>query len=554
MNRPSPIDLLPIAVRTRELLSRAGMTLESHRATFEWWQPAEETEAKRRDYAMVDPEALVFRFSRKMLGLDARHRDGVIAHEVGHVVAWHRHRDGSERGADRAARRDLGITISYDKRYGGKGLQMAENPGDDKWAELRAENRRLRAERAARVQTLLAMISAAVDPRTSLPTVAIRGEGYGKPMMALVSGELADRAAGRYRVTFFGPDGPHGHNTRSSFEAIAEEIDSSMSPPFTVMTEAEVMAWTTSPEFEVGSRIVAFVQAENQLRWFASRAGRGDWAQEKIREANEVGHTRTIPDLDRALAIMYEAIRSLPEPNPRIAGFVPNPPAWVTAALAQGYETLEHTAPSRWMPALTRVSARGGKLSAALAEFGCGVYGCVMPTLDPKVVLKVTSDETETAFAADLAPTLVAPICVTYHMVADLEGVYRDGFQVSLLWREAADQVGKLRDVLGRRAEKLIDDQHEAAQIAYRAIDKRQSEQMRRARISHWLEMCERMATQVEIPELRALGAGLVEVYEKQRIVFGDVHAGNLGVVTRDGVQSWVITDPGHVAVVEDLW
>jgi hypothetical protein len=46
------------------------------------------------------------------------------------------------------------------------------------------------------------------------------------------------------------------------------------------------------------------------------------------------------------------------------------------------------------------------------------------------------------------------------------------------------------------------------------------------------------------------LGRGLVEVYKTNRVFFGDIHSGNLGLVTRDGVDLWVITDPGHIAVL----
>jgi streptomycin 6-kinase len=39
---------------------------------------------------------------------------------------------------------------------------------------------------------------------------------------------------------------------------------------------------------------------------------------------------------------------------------------------------------------------------------------------------------------------------------------------------------------------------------------------------------------------------GLEKVWDEQHIFFGDIHTGNVGMV--DG--QWVITDPGHVAVV----
>lgn len=72
-----------------------------------------------------------------------------------------------------------------------------------------------------------------------------------------------------------------------------------------------------------------------------------------------------------------------------------------------------------------------------------------------------------------------------------------------------------------------------------------------RKEITAWLNACEKMA-RGPVPELRELGKGFIKIYEEQRILFGDVHAGNVGAVERDGVKHWVVTDPGHVAVVDD--
>lgn len=406
------------------------------------------------------------------------------------------------------------------------------------------EWQRKQQEQLAIIERLLT-VSPAIRGTTST------GSKYEQPRMAIVSGELSDRAEGAYRVTFFGADGPHGHQTKDSMSKIAKAILEAMDGNFAAMSEDDVMAWTTTPEFEVGSRVVGYMQAENTLRWYAQKAGKLDWAYDQIKEANRVGRDRTPEAIEAATEVIVKAIRELPVPNPRIANFVANPP-WVTGALADSYETLEKLTPPKWMPQLANVrKVRGNALTAQLVEFGCGAYGCVLPTLDPKIVLKVTTDETEAMFAADLAPDLVAPICVEYPMVAELSA-HHDGMQVHLLWREAAEHVGKLREVLGDYAEKIVTEQHEAAKRAYDAVFHAHSPTMVRARISFWLEMCERMATQVKVPELRALGAGFVEIYERQRILFGDVHAGNLGLVTRGSKKLWLITDPGHVAVLPE--
>jgi hypothetical protein len=188
-----------------------------------------------------------------------------------------------------------------------------------------------------------------------------------------------------------------------------------------------------------------------------------------------------------------------------------------------------------WLP------INGG--SEQFTELGCGHYGCVLPTSDPNVVLKVTTDDTEAEFS-ELAYTLVAPICVTYHRTIHLDTKHQNR-NVYLLWRDAAHNVGKLPAILGPDAERMIDVQHRAGQKAYTAASKWPQIVGRMARI--WEESCQAMATNKLVSELHTLGAGLVRVWQEQHILFGDLHTGNLGVVNGH----WVITDPGHIAIID---
>jgi len=178
----------------------------------------------------------------------------------------------------------------------------------------------IREERANKAAALAAITSAFAQ------SPAILGHGYGKPMMAIKSGELSDLDAGTLRVTFFGPDGPHGHSTRKTDREIAEEVATTMKGPFRPMDDDDVMAWQSTPEFQRGSRLVAFVQAENTIRWLASKAGRSEWATEQVNRANEIGtrdgtvNSRGLPDdldaLDKAIAILQRGIAELPHQNP----------------------------------------------------------------------------------------------------------------------------------------------------------------------------------------------------------------------------------------------
>lgn len=249
---------------------------------------------------------------------------------------------------------------------------------------------------------------------------------------------------------------------------------------------------------------------------------------------------------------------------------VPNPP-WASDAIADAYETMQRTFRHQplYLPELSAVwpsAEERGALTAVVQEFGCGAYGCVYPTLDPKTVIKVTTDDTEAQFAERYANDLVVPICVHYHAVMPL-GSRHDGREIYLLWRESAEHVGQIAEVVSAQHEthgthswesSWIDEdavydainlQHDTAGLAYRdffnarGVWSRHLEQ----RINDWLHACEQMA---RIPELSHIGLGMIKVYREQGILFGDVHDGNLGMVTRDDVPAWVITDPGHIGIV----
>jgi hypothetical protein len=225
--------------------------------------------------------------------------------------------------------------------------------------------------------------------------------------------------------------------------------------------------------------------------------------------------------------------------------YVTNPP-WVAEIIAGSYETLEDTIPPAWLPRLVDLGSSGQRIEANVVEYGCGAYGCALPTVDPNVVLKLTTDTTEAEFAADFAGGLVAPICVKYHMVIKT-GTKHKGSRVYLLWRDAAESVGKLATVLGNEAAAYVRRQHKAGQLAFESAHS-YPESVARF-IGAWVKSCQAMADQTKFPALQPLGAGLVKVWTEQHIVFGDIHEGNLGLVSG----RWVITDPGNIAVVLDV-
>jgi len=354
------------------------------------------------------------------------------------------------------------------------------------------------------------------------------------------------------RVTFFADDGPLGHVVVPSRVEAAEEIAESLTAPLRGMTVDEVDRWMQTPRFELGARKVAYVQALNTLSWLASKADRRDLFREAEDKAQaEIYGPRgaeTVAAYDRAIEILTDAIRELPTPNPRAKALVRNPP-WVTTALANHYEVIADKVPTRWLPQLAHVQARAReRILAELVEYGCGAYGCVLATNDPRTVLKVTTDDTEVQFATELAPEMPAALCVEYRLVVRLSAT-RGRTPIHLLWRESAEHVGAIEQVAGSRALDLLLAQHVAGQRAYDAI-------MRRAsgdeieRLAHaWIATVEQMRS---VQALASLAKAISSAWERHRVLFGDIHEGNLGLVHRGDQQLWVITDPGHVAVISE--
>lgn len=230
------------------------------------------------------------------------------------------------------------------------------------------------------------------------------------------------------------------------------------------------------------------------------------------------------------------------------APYTANPP-WITKVVADYWSELEGRVPPEWMPKLEDVRApRGRKIVADVHELGCGGYGCVIPTNDPKVVLKITTDVTEADFAAKHSEQLVAPICVKYYLVLSLDEQH-DERPVFMLWRQEAKHPGGAGAVLGPQADAIIDHQQVLGDAAFRAVYERAPQAQVKEIAGRWLRFLEDMARDHrgdQLAPLAQLFAGMAKVYREQGIVFGDVHAGNVGLV--DGM--WVIIDPGNISVV----
>lgn len=382
------------------------------------------------------------------------------------------------------------------------------------------------------------------------------------PELWILSGNMGPDKRG-HRVTYFGKDGPIGHIERDTLNEVWEELYRP-GASFQPVGDAEVIAWTSTPEFERGSRRVAYIQALNQLGWLISQAVTID-DKRALMEAQS--KAQSMEDEEKATAFLGRVIHAFSEPrknpsrrNVREGDFdldlTPNPTPWVTHVLAQHYPELEEQVPPAWLPKIAKTRAVGSTFTGELSEFGCGAFGCVLPTLDQNVVLKVTSDESEAEFAMQWADKLPTPVTTAYYMAVKLEGstrgprsgVRHDGLgeQIYLLWREEAKDVGKIDTIVGQHAEAAIHRQHSLAMEAFIKLARGEDA---RAALERWRFACKEMQS---VPELIFVSEGLLRAEAEAKVFISDTHGGNLGRCMRNGRMEWVITDPGNVVVLRE--
>jgi hypothetical protein len=325
--------------------------------------------------------------------------------------------------------------------------------------------------------------------------------------------------------------------------------------------------------------------------WVAVNYGDG-WIIVR-RDMPQASAERLATDLERVLAPGCEALVGQGDAP------IPNPP-WVTRTLALDWNMVQdHVAehPS-WMPAFSKAHAsRKGELVAKMDALGCGVYGCVLPTNDAAVVLKLTTDKSEVEFATEVLPKAQAEAqagVVAYFEAVPLHAKHQ-GRKVVALWRQSAENVGKILDpkVTRIRGERkhladLIDHEWSVAQVAlstfveaerdgegadlYEAamnvapiwkprpgdaledildeLDTLPPSHRFAAALSYFRAVCLEMRGTA----LDTVGRALVAFLDAGVFV-ADIHEGNMGQVPHDGIGlDWVITDPGNTIVLPAPW
>jgi len=126
-----------------------------------------------------------------------------------------------------------------------------------------------------------------------------------------------------------------------------------------------------------------------------------------------------------------------------------NPP-WVDEVVTHNLRELTYRAPQgaevvyERQPEAPRYRP-GAPEHVHAPELGCGAYGCVFRTTKPGIVLKITSDPTEAVFVQTLKDRGLAHLLgITHYYGSSLLEGRRQGRALYALWREEADDVGKL--------------------------------------------------------------------------------------------------------------
>jgi hypothetical protein len=277
---------------------------------------------------------------------------------------------------------------------------------------------------------------------------------------------------------------------------------------------------------------------------------------------------------------------------------------WVDRTASSVWSRIVAASPKpEWVPKHT--TKRGGKVT--VEEFGCGHYGCVMPTSDDAVVCKITSDATEAVFVAAamrLGFGEETEGIVRYHGVYELPGEHR-GRKTFVIWREAATVVGlsgwdvgvpaarrdyeqgrvaslarylilfkdfaaAARDSLKRSADPFAllaeAKRYEDAAWDYVSgidLDRVQGSVAARVlgggtglkgahRIAVALRACDTIAELMQNTDGCDLIGSALRYYLGEGILLADVHGSNVGKVER--TSGWVITDPGHAVGLEERW
>jgi hypothetical protein len=266
-----------------------------------------------------------------------------------------------------------------------------------------------------------------------------------------------------------------------------------------------------------------------------------------------------------------------------------NPP-WADKAIKNNWEEIQDFQIENDLPVVS------DDLPAKFKELGCGHYGCVLPTRDPETVFKLTSDPTEAEFIRLAEPLGWPDGIVRYHGMLPLKATFRRR-PIFAIWREAASNVGNLYEryagtdqpfyhemkSLEKRLTQFKDHAARLRNTLQRAKDPgtlwTEAKSLKNwawrnvsgddvegnvdyggfRRRYPWFDSqrsAYRVAASFQACEIVAeLMENAFSFYLEKGFLLADVHSGNVGQVYRhDDYEErtlWVITDPGHVVVLD---
>ena len=124
---------------------------------------------------------------------------------------------------------------------------------------------------------------------------------------------------------------------------------------------------------------------------------------------------------------------------------------WVDTSFKAVWERISHEVPASWMPQWIKTTIP--QRPVILREFACGDYGCVLPTSEPGLVVKLTSDISEAHFVQmsmelETSDAMKSEMgLVEYRKIFKLEGQTYRRRPLFVLWRSEAFDIGLLSDV-----------------------------------------------------------------------------------------------------------
>ena len=142
------------------------------------------------------------------------------------------------------------------------------------------------------------------DAFATSPAILLTGER--RDEIVILSGEPSFPEEGPMRATRLANDGPWGHDVGTR-EKLIEVVAGYGFVAVRAITEAEVMAWTATETFTQGARAVAFIQADNAIRFLAAERGLRERTDEVLRVARGLFYT----DPDAATDMLHAEIREM---------------------------------------------------------------------------------------------------------------------------------------------------------------------------------------------------------------------------------------------------